>query len=139
MEHLSGEIQSYRNIILCCQPQSEELLDKSRFIMPLNELPLSCGYEIFKMKHFFLWWLRDIGRVKRKQQLRTFPITDNGGCWVTSIIQAWQTFYWDHLTMNSSSSLAFDSTERLKTENARKKERKSERRVASIVGGRTLK
>lgn len=52
MQHLSTDIQSNRSIILWCQPWWVELLDKSRFIMLVNELPLSPEDEIFKMRHF---------------------------------------------------------------------------------------
>lgn len=58
--------------------------------------------------------------------LHTFPITDNGDCWVTSITQTQQTFHKDYLTMNSSLSLAFDSTERQKNESQRDTRAKSE-------------
>lgn len=67
MEHLSAEIQSYRNIILCCQPQSVELPDKSRFIMLANELPLFLWVWNLQDEALFHWWLRVIWRVGRKQ------------------------------------------------------------------------
>lgn len=59
--------------------------------------------------------------------LHTFPITDNGDCWVTSIIQAWQTFHRLYLTMNSSLSLAFDSTESRGEESESERERHRQR------------
>lgn len=114
MLHLSANIQSNRNIILWCQPRSAESPDKSRFIMLANELTFSCGYKIFKMKHFCFGGCELNGKGRKEAALHTFPITDNGDCWVTSIIQTQQTFHWDYLTMNSSLSLAFDSTKRQK-------------------------
>lgn len=65
-EHIFPKKNCYKNIILCCQLLSVELLHKSRFIMFGNEHSFSSGHEILKMKLFF-WKLQVKHRVGRKQ------------------------------------------------------------------------